>query len=345
MSKRITLRDIAAKAGVHYTTVSMALKNHPRISSQVTKRIQALSKKMGYVPDPMLSALSFYRRSKRLTHYQSTLAWVDNWPKGTRLRREPTFNDYYIGATNRAQELGYRIEEFRLQDAGMSSEKISSVLLSRGIEGILLAPQFQHGTYIPFEFENFSILTFGSSFQPAIFHSISNHQFHSMAQVLRKTTALGYQKIGFFMDKLIDEKVDGAYGLGFLGFFQKNPQFSFLKPILIENPGDDLCRLFKKWFSKEKPDLIISSGDWPMLLWLKEMGLSVPRDVGYARLSVSQNDIIHSGIYENGLLIGKISVDYLISLIQTREKGIPRVPVRLMVEGEWKQGKTLSVYK
>lgn len=31
MSKRVTLRDIATRAEVHFTTVSLALKGNPRI--------------------------------------------------------------------------------------------------------------------------------------------------------------------------------------------------------------------------------------------------------------------------------------------------------------------------
>src|SRR5215216_2735722 len=45
--RRVTLSDIATHAKVHVTTVSLALRNHPRLPTETRERIQALAKKMG----------------------------------------------------------------------------------------------------------------------------------------------------------------------------------------------------------------------------------------------------------------------------------------------------------
>lgn len=47
---KISIKDIAQKAGVSPSTVSRALKNHPRISEEMRGRIQALAAELGYVP-------------------------------------------------------------------------------------------------------------------------------------------------------------------------------------------------------------------------------------------------------------------------------------------------------
>ena len=54
--RRVTLSDIAKEAKVHVTTVSLALRDHPRIPAETKQRIKDLAKKMGYAPDPILSA-------------------------------------------------------------------------------------------------------------------------------------------------------------------------------------------------------------------------------------------------------------------------------------------------
>ena len=59
--RRVILKDIAIKAGVHVTTVSLALRNHQRIPEATRKRIRELAKKMGYQPDPLLRSLTAYR--------------------------------------------------------------------------------------------------------------------------------------------------------------------------------------------------------------------------------------------------------------------------------------------
>lgn len=46
----VSIKDIAQQAGVAPSTVSRALKNHPRISETMRKRIQTLASEMGYVP-------------------------------------------------------------------------------------------------------------------------------------------------------------------------------------------------------------------------------------------------------------------------------------------------------
>ncbi|HEY3377332.1 MAG TPA: LacI family DNA-binding transcriptional regulator [Armatimonadota bacterium] len=46
----VTQQDIADHCGVHITTVSMALRNHPRLRTETIERIQAVAKQLGYDP-------------------------------------------------------------------------------------------------------------------------------------------------------------------------------------------------------------------------------------------------------------------------------------------------------
>ncbi|MEM7334300.1 MAG: LacI family DNA-binding transcriptional regulator [Chloroflexota bacterium] len=46
----VSIKDIAQKAGVSASTVSRALKDHPRISEAMRQKIQSLAREMGYVP-------------------------------------------------------------------------------------------------------------------------------------------------------------------------------------------------------------------------------------------------------------------------------------------------------
>jgi DNA-binding LacI/PurR family transcriptional regulator len=53
----VSIKDIAEKAGVSPSTVSRALQNHPRISTETTRYIQELAKDMGYVPSAIARSL------------------------------------------------------------------------------------------------------------------------------------------------------------------------------------------------------------------------------------------------------------------------------------------------
>ena len=58
MGKRHTsLKDIANEIGVSISTVSRALKNHPDISPELTKKIQNVAKKLNYSPNPLAMGL------------------------------------------------------------------------------------------------------------------------------------------------------------------------------------------------------------------------------------------------------------------------------------------------
>lgn len=60
MSKRrISIQDIARKAGVSHSTVSRALRDNPLISPQVREEIKRIAQEMNYVPNaPAQSLLS-----------------------------------------------------------------------------------------------------------------------------------------------------------------------------------------------------------------------------------------------------------------------------------------------
>ncbi|MFQ5612145.1 MAG: LacI family DNA-binding transcriptional regulator [Anaerolineae bacterium] len=53
----VTIKDIARAAGVSHTTVSRALKDHPRISAGTKERIQRLAREMGYTPSAVAQSL------------------------------------------------------------------------------------------------------------------------------------------------------------------------------------------------------------------------------------------------------------------------------------------------
>ncbi len=58
MSRRITINEIARKAGVSKTAVSFAFNNPERISKDTYERIMEIANELGYVPDPVARTLT-----------------------------------------------------------------------------------------------------------------------------------------------------------------------------------------------------------------------------------------------------------------------------------------------
>ena len=79
MTAQATLQDVADRAGVHRSTVALALRDNPRISSATRQRVQAIARELGYQLNPLVAALMSARRSGNpLKHV--TLGYVTNYP-------------------------------------------------------------------------------------------------------------------------------------------------------------------------------------------------------------------------------------------------------------------------
>jgi len=61
----ISQRKVAIAAKVSVAAVSLALRNHPKISPQVRARIRATADRLGYHADPQLSTLMGHVRTVR----------------------------------------------------------------------------------------------------------------------------------------------------------------------------------------------------------------------------------------------------------------------------------------
>ncbi len=57
VKRHVSLKDLAAELGVSVSTVSRALKNHPDISPELTKKIQHLAREKNYSPNPLAMGL------------------------------------------------------------------------------------------------------------------------------------------------------------------------------------------------------------------------------------------------------------------------------------------------
>ena len=333
---RTTIRDIARLTGMHHTTISLALRNSPKLRRETRLKIQKKAKELGYSPDPMLSALNVYRQTKRPAQYQATVAWINNWPERHTLLGVSTFRRYYEGACDRARQLGYVVEEFWLHQPGMTWKNLSGILKARNIQGLLLPPQPYARTDLPFDLSDFSVVAFGYSLQPAVFHVVANHHFHTMNLMLYHLMKLGYRRIGLYAPGDCDEKVENAWLGGLMLARWKNSAAIQIPPLFGK---DSSLTSLNKWLRKYNPDVVISI-DF-VENELKSLGYDIPKDIGFASLDPDETDRRVSGTNENDFFTGQKAVDVLVGLLHRGERGIPDIPIRLLVESTWNPGMTL----
>ncbi len=334
--RRITLTDIAREAGVSHVTVSLALRSHPRISTGTRQKIQALAKRLGYRPDPALSALNAYRREARPFGAHETLAWINVWPEAHRLRE--IYSYYWEGALERCEDLGYKLEEFRLVDYGMRAARLSQVLQARGIRGVLVPPQFRNRTHLKLGWEHFTAIAFGYTLAQPQLHLVTNAQFRSVTIAMRALRRMGHRRIGFVLERNIHERTDHNYAGSYLAEQLRYREADRIPVFLLPNNSAAVQKKFGAWYHRHQPESILTA-NFQVEAWMLALGYLEKRDYSLVMLDVHNER--HGGIDQNGHTIGRTAVDLLVGMLYRNERGIPRIPQRTLIEGHWVEGQTI----
>jgi LacI family transcriptional regulator len=336
--RRYSIRDIAKLSKVSRTTVSLALRNHSSIPLSTRERIQKLAKKYHYRPDPILSALFSNRKSQKILPYRGSIAWVSSYEKreDQQISRIST-QQVYQAAKARASEFGYQLEHFWLKQPKLTAAIATKILISRGIQGLIIGSNIQSRAHFSLEWKHFSVVAVGHTLNRPHFHRAASNVYQNMVTIIRKLRSLGYRRIGFVCDAVLVERT------------QRLPLGAFLaEQQQLMSPSDRITPLVKRnltredftaWFQAKKPSAIIA-GDSYIYDWLKEMNVKVPKNVGFAKLSVYKKNEF-SGISLNSPVMGKAAIDLLLELFQHNERGIPEVPCTVLVDGYWVRGKTV----
>lgn len=316
----------------------MVFRNHPSIPEKTNKRIRDLAKKMGYMHDPMLSALAAYRTSHRPVAFHGTMVWMTNSREGFDWKTSPHFLEYYKGIVARAKQHGYQIEEFDINEYWKNPKRLASIMHSRNIQGILLCPQPSAHTVIDLPWEYLSVVTFGYSLQAPRFNTVAYAFYRSIRLTLERVYALGYKRVGLVLDPSDDARYDHNVMAGFLLHeFQRFGKLP-VRP-LVDNYRKE-PELLKSWLIKEKPDAIVCQ-DWRVGDLLKKLGYQTPDDIGLACAGFPMGAKELSGIQENSRELATTAVDLLTAMIQRGERGIPAKPQQILIEGDWVNGTTL----
>ena len=75
MKKRVTLEDIGRKLGISATTVSLALRNHPRISQKTKDRISRVLEELKYEPNRVARKMGFEVDFQLIEFSPLTFSW------------------------------------------------------------------------------------------------------------------------------------------------------------------------------------------------------------------------------------------------------------------------------
>ena len=122
----VTLREVAARAGVSAITVSRALNNTGYVSADTRERISAAVAELNYVPNAVASSL----RSNRTQLFALLLTDVTN----------PFWTTVARAVEDTAMDAGYAVILCNTDEDEAKEARYLDLLLRRRIDGLVIAP-------------------------------------------------------------------------------------------------------------------------------------------------------------------------------------------------------------
>lgn len=332
-----TLRTLARLAGVGLTTMSLALRGHPRISAARRTALQTLAREQGYRPDPEVGKLMAHLRRQRIRKLQGSICAVTSsaWqPPASAYCEQVT-----KGGRQRATELGFAWDTVALEELMARPKRIAHVLRNRGVECILLPPLIRNCALpLDAEWHAFSVVSATYSVLAPDFRRVVPFHHQNMWIICQHLRALGYQRIGLAMRAGIDLRVHHNYSTAFLGFHLAH-RLAAPTPLLIGTYSRDELRV---WFAREHPDAIVVASESDAEIFSADLGLTIPGPVAVVCTSRPATSR-WAGVNELPELVGAAAVDLLGGMSLQREHGLPRHPTVMMIEGLWCDASSASV--
>ncbi len=330
---RVTLRDIAAETGFHFTTVGLALRASSQLPKATIEKVRAAAERMGYRPSPLLSALSSIRN-----HPQKTLTGIIGFlcTYDFRLVAKTDVRAYrmFKAAAAFADARGFKLEPINIDLTHPNPSHVVAMLEARGIHAIILPPLMPRaGPFMDLSWDKFSVVGVGYSITNLRPHRVCFSHFQGMLLHLRKLRERGYERIGLIMNREVNVRTGGNLLGALLSEQRGHERRSWIEPCLVAGAQADRKKIIQ-WIRREKPDCILLDGAETFEL-IKAEGFRVPEDFGVALTSRDDETSPIAGIDEQDEHLGEAAVDFAISLLRTDERGLPQYPRTAMVEARW----------
>ncbi len=343
--KNPTLQDIADRADVSRMTVSLALRHSSRIRQSTRERIERIAKEMDYRPNPLVSAHMSHLRALKKVRPQAAIGFLARWSK-EEFKEERHYNVYrmYQGACEKASALGYSVEYHDLFDREIRMKRLNQILLSRGVEGLILAQTGVVPAPEDIEWSRFAIAASQFSHLPFMPHRTMSDVYSMIWTIVSEVWSKGYRKMGLIVRHSVEEVLERRRVSAFLGalnHYQANDGAPFL---LFDSLTDGSI---EDWVEKQDIDVLLTEQEtYERLL---ESGYTIPQDFGVAMLNFPKRSWLErdefAGYNHNFELVGASLVELVVEQLNLNQRGEPSESKSVLIKGEWRDGKSLEAQK
>lgn len=329
----VTTRDIAEALGMNQSTVSRALRNDHSVSEKTRKKVQTKAKQLNYRPNPLVSAFTAQVRTYRRSATGATIALLDCYGKN----QVSYFLDRYRkGVKERADELGFDIDTLSFEDMDQSIKRLSKVLYSRGIKGLIVLPVPAGIDLSDMRFDDIASATIDYSLASPNLHRATPDYFQGLWLAMDELHAAGYRRIGFVTEAVDHARIGRPWMGAYLAWREEHLDH---KRIPVHIVSDWNRQAFFKWIDSAKPDVVLSN-EYRFYEWMVERKMKIPRDIGFAGLCRDYRGKDASHIDQNRMTVGSSAVDLVVGQLYRNDYGLPELEKTVLIEGKWVAGDT-----
>jgi LacI family transcriptional regulator len=237
-------------------------------------------------------------------------------------------------AKKRAEERGYGLEVFEMDEQGITPQRLEKIIEARGIRAALFGPHREVTGAVPINSSKLATVAIGYSVvEPPMNRVVIDH-YRNIHMAMAQLLARGYERIGLVLNPESDARARDLITAGFWDVGRRLPKSNRIEPYV----GPAEAKAVSRWRSRKKPDAVIGAGaDWHQLL--SDNGGLDPETTGYVYIDhFDREGLSVAGIpYMNGMLT-EVAIDQLVAALQVNEFGVPEHPRTTSVPCAWIDG-------
>jgi LacI family transcriptional regulator len=276
---KITLQDVGRKLGLSTTTISLALRDHPRISEATKVRVRKVIELLKYEPD---------RVARALVMGKSSLIGVIV-PNSS----DPYYSEVFKGIEDGARAKGYHVLLSNgSYDMNSYAQRVKEMKSLR-VDGIIAAPPFLRekpkleGFWQELRQSGFPLVLVNRHLNPALFHQVSADYGAGVRMTVEMLASIGHRRVGYISGEPavlpIRQRLAAFRRFARKHGFDEDPEL-FDTGALTHHGGYSACR--RLWnIERNKPTAIVTFSDTVgvgALRFFNEQGIQVPGQVSVA---------------------------------------------------------------
>ena len=332
-----TLRSLARDLGLSRTTVSDALRGSPRVDPRTAERVRRAAASAGYRRNPLAGALMSELRRSRGSAFRGVLAGVD-FTEPDRPREAARYHGELIaGISNRAGELGFKLERFDVGPGGITVPRLGSILHTRGIGGVVLLPAWGEPDLSALDWPHLAGVYTDYIIERPRLHTVCSDQYRSLLVALQRLQDVGYRRPGVLLQRHQDERLQFRWSAAFRTFQENFPGGGTVPPLIVDRYDRGS---FARWFRAHRPDVVLGH-NCEAIAWMESCGAKVPSTHGFVCLNVHMRTRPCAGLDLQPRVLGGRAAELLIAQLQRNELGIPEWPSTTTIAARWADGPTV----